>query len=264
MMKIAAVQFSPIFGEIEKNSSKISEYCNIIDANVIVYPELAFSGYDFKDKQEAKKYGFEFKSEQIQYYQRLATKLNKIFVIGFAELDGDKVYNSAAILLPDESLSNVYRKVHLFYKERFCFDQTDKGYFVIEYSDWDLKLGTLICYDWRFPEASRTVALKGADVIVCPSNLVTKVWHISTPSRALENKVYFVVANRIGTECRNEVNLEFNGGSAIYGYNGTELIKATPENEEVIIAEINPSETRKKSFNEINDIFLDRRPELYL
>lgn len=263
-MKIAAVQFCPEFGNVEKNKLKIENYCNSIDADIIVFPELAFTGYDFQDKNEVRKFAVDFNSDFIQNFQKLSTQVDKIFVIGFAESDDEKLYNSAAILCPNANYSDVYRKVHLFYKERFCFDQTDKGYFVIDYKEKNLKLGTLICYDWRFPEATRTVALKGADVVVCPANLVTKVWHISTPSRALENKVYFAVANRIGSENRNGVDLEFNGASAIYSYNGTALQVASKDGEEVIIAQINPEETRKKSFNEINDIFADRRPELYL
>ncbi len=263
-MKIAAVQFCPIFGEVEANKAKIENYCTSIEADIIVFPELAFTGYDFLNKEEVRKYAVDFKSDLIQHFQNISTKTDKIFVIGFAESDTDKLYNSAAILCPNSNYSDVYRKVHLFYKERFCFDQTDKGYFVIDYKEKNLKLGTLICYDWRFPEATRTVAIKGADVVVCPSNLVTKVWHISTPSRALENKVYFVVANRIGTENRNGVDLEFNGGSAIYSYNGSAMQIAAKDGEEVIISEIFPEETRKKSFNEINDIFADRRPELYM
>ena len=263
-MKIATVQFCPEFGEVEKNKSIIENYCKSIDADIIVFPELAFTGYDFKDKDEVRKYAINFNSHFIQEFQNLSTQTDKIFVIGFAESDGEKLYNSAVILCPDSKYSDVYRKVHLFYKERYYFDQTEKGYFVIDYKEKNLKLGTLICYDWRFPEATRTVALKGADVVVCPSNLVTKVWHISTPSRALENKVYFAVANRIGTENRNGVDLEFNGASAIYNYNGNAMQIASKDAEEVIIAEINPEETRKKSFNEINDIFADRRPEMYV
>ena len=122
----------------------------------------------------------------------------------------------------------------------------------------------MICYDWRFPEATRTLGLLGADVILCPSNLVTDVWNISMPSRALENKVYLAVANRTGTENRNDTELIFKGRSAIYSYNGSMMAEASPNDEEVITSEIFPKQTRKKSFNEINDIFKDRQKQWYL
>ena len=155
----------------------------------------------------------------------------------------------------------LYRKTHLFYKERFVFEEGNTGFPVIEYNG--LKLGTMICYDWRFPEAARTLALKGADLIVCPSNLVTGVWQNVMSSRALENKVYIAVSNKIGIESGENDMLTFNGESAIYSYDGSYLAKASKDKEEVITAEIYPAETRDKSFNEINDIFNDRRPEFY-
>jgi predicted amidohydrolase len=78
----------------------------------------------------------------------------------------------------------------------------------------------MICYDWRFPEATRSLAHAGADLIVCPSNLVTNVWHKVMPARALENKVYLAVANRIGIESKGEEELFFTnreGYFEIYG-----------------------------------------------
>lgn len=78
-----------------------------IDFDVIVFPELAFTGYDFKDKEEVSRFAFDFNGENIQHFQNIASNLNKIIVIGFAEKSGSKLFNSAAILFPDKSLSNV-------------------------------------------------------------------------------------------------------------------------------------------------------------
>ena len=83
-------------------------------------------------------------------------------------------------------------------------------------------------------------------------------------ARALENKVYMAVSNRIGTDTVADETLEFNGESAIYSYNGSYLAKASNSSEEVITATIHPEKTRDKSFNEYNDIFKDRRPKFYL
>jgi len=262
-MKVACVQFSPQFKDLETNRKKMLGFLSGINADLICFPELAFTGYFFLSRKEIESYAFEFQSDFIQEFQKIATNSNKIIIVGFPEKFQDKIFNSAAILFPEQTLSRVYRKTHLFYKERFVFDAGNTGFFVVHEKERDLRLGTMICYDWRFPEASRTLALMGADLIVCPSNLVTNVWHISMPSRALENKVYFLVANRIGTEFNSGESLFFNGKSGIWDYNGKPLAIASETHEERITAEILPSETRNKSFNEFNNIFNDRRPEMY-
>jgi predicted amidohydrolase len=263
-MLLSLVQFNPIFGDVESNSSKMADYVKKTKSDIIVFPELCISGYDFKDEPEVKRYGFDFKSDFINSFSVLAQDLNKIIIFGFPEISVNKTYNSVALLFPDKSYNCVYRKTHLFFRERFCFSETDLGFFVIDYKPSDIKIGPMICYDWRFPEAARTVALKGADLIVCPSNLVTNVWHISTPSRALENKVYFAVANRTGNENRNGNELNFNGASKIYSYNGSILADCDTVAECEITSEIEPQKTRNKSFNEFNDIFNDRRPQFYI
>ncbi len=267
-MKIAVVQFSPERGNKEKNLDFILSQIDSINADLIVFPELSTTGYFFLNREETASLAEPFDGPTAEAISEKAEKQNKIIVAGFIESGSGtidtKIYNSAAIIFPDRKLNAVYRKTHLFYKEQFCFDAGDTGFFVADSPAHGLKLGTMICYDWRFPEAARTLALKGADLIVCPSNLVTNVWHISTPSRALENKVYFAVANRTGTEERNGEELCFNGKSMIYGYNGQVLAGAGAEASDVIYADIDPAKTRDKSFNEFNDIFTDRRPDMYV
>lgn len=263
-MKLSIVQFEPKFGDKVFNFSKINKYIDTVETDIIVFPELATTGYDFKSKNEVIELADSFTSEKIKEIADKSKKLNKIIVFGFPEIDEGKTYNSAAILFPDENLNKLYRKTHLFFRERFCFEEGNTGFFNIYFKNWDINIGTMICYDWRFPEAARTLGLKGADLIVCPSNLVTDVWDVSTPSRALENKVYLAVANRIGIENRNNNELLFNGKSVVYKYNSEELCKAGRENEEVISCEIYPEKTRDKSFNDYNDIFTDRRPDYYL
>ena len=262
-MKVAGVQFKPIFKDKEANVGKITDYVKSIEADLIIFPELAISGYFFLDKKEVSQIAEDFNGKTITHFQELSSRLDKILAIGFPEKVDDKFYNSVALLFPDSRLSSCYRKTHLFYKEKFPFSPGDSGFFVVHDEKRDVNIGTMICYDWRFPEASRTLALMGADIIICPSNLVTSLWHVVMPARAIENKVYFAVINRVGRENRNGEELFFNGESAIYGYNGERLSKAGVDDEKVIFADIEPALTRKKSFNEFNDVFKDRRPEMY-
>ncbi|MBX3042681.1 MAG: carbon-nitrogen hydrolase [Candidatus Kapabacteria bacterium] len=263
-MKISVIQFKPEFGDLEGNFHKIASYSESIESDILLFPELAFSGYDFSGRDEAMDLSEEYLKGYTGKLQEISTKLNKIICTGFAEKSSDRLHNSCCLLFPNSDYSTTYHKVHLFFRERFVFDESEKGFFVVNYPDSEINIGPMICYDWRFPEASRTLALKGADLILCPSNLVTKVWHISTPSRALENKVYLAVANRTGIENRNGNELEFNGGSVIHGFDGSTISKAGFDSEEVITAEIFPEMTRDKSFNEYNDIFTDRRPNFYI
>lgn len=262
-MKIAICQFAPKFKDFENNYHYLAEKINAINADIIVFPELSLSGYYFLSREEIAPYCISADSTILNEIQNLSTKLNKIISFGFAERYDDKFFNSATITFPNKNLTRNYRKTHLFYKEQNCFSPGDSGFFVIEDLERDIKIGVMICYDWRFPESARTLGLLGADLIICPSNLVTSLWHKVMPARAIENKTYLAVANRIGTEINGEEELLFKGESAIYDYNGNELAKADAISESVIIAEIFPEKTRDKSFNPINDIFKDRRPDLY-
>ena len=263
-MKLSVVQFCPEFGNKRANLNKVKKYANDIDSDIIVFPELCTTGYFFQTKEEVLKYAEPLNGETITTMQEIATRDNKILIVGFAELDGDDTYNSAAVIMSDKSQTRVYRKTHLFYKERFCFSEGNTGYFVVEDKNRDVKIGTMICYDWRFPEAARSLGLLGADVIVCPSNLVTKVWPEVMPARAIENKVYVAIANRYGKETAGGEDVEFNGRSGIWKYNGSVMKQAEATGDAVLTVEIEPKKTRNKSFNEYNDIFGDRRPEYYI
>ncbi len=262
-MKVSAVQFEPILFDKVANIEKIKNYIETIDSDMIVFPELATTGYFFLNKNELENIAEKKDGETYELLQSLSTKLNRIIVCGFAEEEDDKYYNSCFIVFPKKRLTSIYRKTHLFYKEKFVFTPGNTGFFNIYDPDLDINLGSMICYDWRFPESARTLALNGADLIVVPSNLVTKIWHRSMPSRALDNHVFLLVANRIGKEERGTETLEFNGTSVIYDYDGNILALSDPHSEEVITTNIDPKESRDKSINAMNDIFTDRIPKYY-
>lgn len=262
-MLISVVQFAPEFFHKEFNLEYIKKTLNNTNAEIVIFPELSLTGYYFINRDEAKAYAIDFLSEELNFIRQDAIDKNRIIILGFAERAGEKIYNSAGMFFPDTKFNCVYRKTHLFYKEIYAFDRGDTGFFVVNYPDKDIKIGTMICYDWRFPEAARSLGLLGADFIACPSNLVTPLWPKVMPARAIENKVYLAVANRYGVEKRNDETLLFNGRSAIYDYNGATLCQAGEDGNAIISAEIMPERTRDKSFNTINDIFKDRIPEMY-
>ncbi|MCX7929225.1 MAG: carbon-nitrogen hydrolase [Chlorobi bacterium] len=261
-MNLAVVQMHPAFGEVEINLERICALLDRAEAEVVVFPELALSGYFFTTRHQVEAIALERNSVILNALENTAKRQEKVVVVGFPERDGSRLFNSAVVFDP-RGERHYYRKTHLFYREQFVFDEGDTGFFVLDFSWLDVRLGTMICYDWRFPEAARTLALGGADVIACPSNLVTHVWRMAMPVRALENKVYVAVANRIGSESDGTETLSFNGRSAIYNYNGMVITELPPDTEGIATAPIEPTRTRNKSFNSINDIFADRRPWAY-
>lgn len=262
-LSLAVVQFSPVFGEKQENLRRLEQLADGIDADIIVFPELCTTGYFFLSREETAQYAEPVDGETVQVFRRIAQQKNAIVIAGFAERDGDALFNSSVLVQPEQNSVSTYRKSHLFYKESFCFDAGNTGFFSVYDAKRDINIGLMICYDWRFPEVSRALALHGADIIVCPSNLVTDAWRLVMPARAIENKVYVAVANRAGTENREGEELLFKGNSAIYGYNGAEMAKASATHNEVIYADIVPQQTRDKSFNALNDVLRDRRPDLY-
>jgi predicted amidohydrolase len=258
-MRIAIVQSNPKFGDTRRNLESIHRIIDTVETDLIVFPELATSGYFFTSKNQIFDHAFVWnESPELLEIQSISTRKNTIIVLGFPEKDGELFYNSAGIFMPNCTLSRVYRKTHLFYKEKCVFEPGNSGFFCVYDDHHDCVIGVMVCYDWRFPEAARSLALQGADLILCPSNLVTSLSSKVFPARAIENKVYIAVANRVGEESKEEEKLKFQGESAIYDFNGERIAMASKEEEEVVYAEIFPEKTRNKGINCVNDIFKDR------
>lgn len=262
-MRVSCVQFAPTFGDLDANTRRIVDDIHRIDADVIVFPELATSGYLHIGPEEVSRIAEPVSGPHVSQIITAAEQAGKVVVCGFAEASG-AFYNSALIAGKGLARPLVYRKTHLFYKETLGFTPGDTGFFVTHLPHVDCNLGVMICYDWRFPESARSLALQGADLIVCPSNLITHVWRMAMPVRALENKVYLAVANRTGVDHNNGEDVSFNGQTAIYSYNGSVLADASATDDAVVTAEISPMETRNKSINPMNDLFRDRNPALYI
>jgi predicted amidohydrolase len=268
MLNISLVQFTPEFGNPANNLEQIASLLEGIETDVIVLPELCNTGYSFLSKEEAFAASEGPDGQGTAFFKQLANEYKAIVVAGFAEKSGDNAYNSALIALPSGE-TKVYRKTHLFFREKQCFEEGDSGFFVVQHPLKDCKVGVMICNDWRYPEAARSLALLGADVLACPSNLVTDVWRIGMPARALENRVFVAVANRCGTEIRQlddscTQSLTFTGGSVLYNFTGEVIEQADKTGDRVITLQIDPLLTRDKSFNAFNDLLKDRRPEFYV
>ena len=262
-LKLAVAQFTPQFGKKEDNLARMMAMVSDVDADVIVYPELSTTGYLFESPSELASLAEEAIGPSFKLLRDMAEEKNAVVATGFAEKDGSSFYNSCMLVIPGQNKPVIYRKTHLFYKEILFFEPGDTGFFTVPVPSKKVTIGPMVCYDWRFPESARILSLLGADLIVCPSNLVTEAWQVVMPARAVENKVYLAVANRAGLEKRGGEELEFKGMSVIYDFNGHALKAASQTEDEVLQSTIDPAQTRDKSFNAFNNVFTDRKPHHY-
>ncbi|MFX0029337.1 MAG: nitrilase-related carbon-nitrogen hydrolase [Candidatus Hermodarchaeota archaeon] len=259
-MIVGYIQTNPIFGNKEKNFKEVEKLSANIKADLIVLPELFATGYTFKSKEEAYSLAESVSGSTSQFLLQLAQDKGIIFVGGFAEKKGEKLFNSA-LIVSENGVIGTYRKLHLYYREKLWFNPGDKPLRV--YNVDGINIGMMICFDWIFPETARTLALLGAEIIAHPANLVLPYCQKAMVTRCLENKVYAITANRIGQEDRGIDKFRFTGGSQITSYDGG-ILSSAPFNQTFVgTAEIDINLARDKKLNEYNDLLADRRNKFY-
>jgi predicted amidohydrolase len=260
-LRLGVFQFAPRFGETEANLQTLVGILAVVEADLVVAPELALSGYLFRSREEVERL-----SEPVPgpSTERLAAALRRSgarLVVGLAERSGGALFNSAVLVGP-HGVEGVYRKVHLFNEEKLYFAPGDGGFPL--YKLGDVPIGLLVCFDHMFPEAARTLALAGAQVICHPSNLVLPEYgQLTTRVRAIENRVFWALANRYGTETRGCQSLHFTGASQITAQDGKVLVRAPEAEDCLLVVEIEPGRAADKRVAEHNDLLADRRPEVY-
>lgn len=258
-MKAGFLQYSPVFCDPEKNLLKLSKMLDKApESDLLVLPELCNSGYNFQSREQAMAFSEDLNdSEFIDFLQRHCQKRNTWMASGINERSGDSLFNSA-ILVGPAGLVGKYQKIHLFLNEKDIFSPGNAGLPVFDTPKG--KIGLLVCFDWIFPEVWRILALKGADVICHCSNLVLPGFaQRSVPVHALLNHVFVITANRIGTE----KDLTFTGMSTIADPNGNVICQSSPENEDIAVFHLDFALARNKQITPRNNLFVDRRPELY-
>ena len=258
----ACLQYAVAFGDWSANAATIRRL--LVDApdfDLLVLPELAFSGYDFRDRDELHALAEPFHDGPTAMLLReLARERNTVIVAGYAERAQEGCYNSAMLVCPDGAAHN-YRKLHLFNREQDVFLPGDTPPTVVDTPAG--RIGMMICFDWFFPETARCLALSGAQIIAHPSNLVLPWCQRAMFARSLENAVFTITCNRIGTEARTDRSLTFTGGSQILNTKGETLASAPTDREVLEIATLDPAQADNKTIAGRNDLFGDRRPEMY-
>jgi predicted amidohydrolase len=258
--------------DVEHNvDAMVNAMAELADAGVqlAVFPELATTGYMFTDSDECRAVAEEVPDGPTTTRLMAAcARYDMHIVFGIAEIDDGRLYNSSALLGPGGFLGR-YRKLHLWNRENVVFSPGDLGLPVFK-----TPLGTvgiLICYDIWFPEAARTLALAGAELLCVPTNWVPLTAGNDAEGRAMANVlctanshcngVPIVAADRCGTE-RGQ---EFLGRSVITGVSGWYAAGPAPAlTEDVIIADIDlDGIAAGRQWNEFNNPFADRRVDAY-
>ncbi|WP_144877192.1 nitrilase-related carbon-nitrogen hydrolase [Microbacterium sp. 1.5R] len=261
---IEAVAVSPIIeiGDVEGNLRRLSAALAAFDDDtprLVVAPELATSGYVFADRAEAARLAMRRDDDRLT---RLASVLGPqtVAVIGFAESDGEVLYNSAAVLTRD-GVRAVYRKSHLWGEEKLVFTPGPDAGMTVDSPVG--RLGVAICYDNEFPEIPRALALSGADLLALPVNwpLVPRPAGERAPetiqamAAARSSRLPTVIADRHGVER----GVEWTGGTAVIDGEGW-VVAARSDGAATATLQI---VTGDKGLGPHNDLFADRRPDIY-
>lgn len=259
-MRVGFLQLRPRFGAVKENVRKTVCLLDKVSDATIVLPELFNTSYLFRNIDEVAQLaeivpGGYTTSEMVRIAKR--RRLNLVF--GLVQKSKGKYYNSA-VFVSSEGKVEVYQKVHLFDREKLFFARGDSFKVV---STEEARLGILICYDWIFPEVSRILALRGAQILCHPANLVLPYGQQAMRTRCIENRVFAITANRIGSERRGLVSLNFTGGSQIVSPTGEVLASAGDRSESLRVIDIDVSQAEDKRITPNNDIFCDRIPKLY-
>lgn len=268
MARVAAVQFDPRIGDTSGNLAFVeSEMSRLANEGVqlAVFPECALSGYIYESADEALAIAETIPGPATDRLSQVASRHGIYAVVGLLERVGDRTFNAAVLVGPD-GVDAVYRKTHTLCLgvDRFA-TPGDIPYRVHELPFG--RIGILICYDLRFPEPARVLALEGAQILCLPTNWpFTSTAHpeLFTRTRAAENVVFVVAADRIG----EERGARFLGRSQIVGPDGTVLAEGSTDSPETLVRDVDPTEADIKhrvlqpGIHEY-DYVRDRRPDLY-
>ena len=238
-MKIAVAQISCSLGDPDANLRKVrdfSERAKDVGAELILFPEMTDTGYSMAVIQ---KHADHWKAGFVAGLQGIAKKLSIKIVSGVSERDGSSIYNSQVVINSAGEIVARYRKTHLYavapVEEHICFAPGDAfASFVLD----ELRFGFSICYDLRFPEMYRKMAIE-QDV---GAFLLSSAWpfprdehfRVLAQARAIENQSYMIVSNRVG----KDDDLWFCGSSAIIDPRGVVIAAASPDREELVHADV--------------------------
>ncbi|MFC4388621.1 carbon-nitrogen family hydrolase [Gracilibacillus marinus] len=260
-MKFAIYQMDVIPANPEANKAKIIDWMEtelVQDVDTVVLPEMWNAGYALDQLEE---YADKDGRDIVPFLKNLAKQHDKHIIAGsIANKREDGIYNTSYIITKQGELIHQYDKMHLVpMLDEHVFLQAGKEKGKIFELD-GMKIGVVICYDLRFPELMRSLALLGAEVIIVVAQWPTSRrvhWHYLQYARAIENQCYIISANSSG-ECNGT---QFAGESYVIEPTGKLVTEGPKEKEATIIAEIDRDIVTQ--FRKDIPIFKSRVPHLY-
>jgi len=261
-VKVAVAQISCVLGDWNANLLKIRDFSSRAKssgAELIIFPEMVDTGYSMPVIQAQAQ---PWNEGAVPELQKIARSFSIGIICGVSERNGPSIYNSQVFVDANGEVAAKYRKTHLFtaapIEEHKCFVAGDE---FTSLSVGGLRFGLSICYDLRFPELYRTLAVEKEvkAFIVSSAWPFPRVEHlrILLTARAIENQSYVIAANRVGTDD----GVTFCGSSAIIDPYGVIIAAASTDREELIQAEI--SEEAVNSVRGRMAVFAQRRQDIY-
>ena len=264
------------------NAEKLVRQAKSEGTNIVLLPEL-FERQYFCQERRYDYYNFAkptLENDAVKHFAKLAKELEIVIPVSFYERDGNRLFNSVAVIDADGEILGVYRKTHIpddhYYQEKFYFIPGDTGF-----KTFKTKFGTIgvgICWDQWFPETARALALNGAELIFYPTAIGSEPilecdsmphWRRCMQGHSAANVIPVIAANRIGTEtvepCEENGGqtsaLNFYGSSFIADETGELISEASRNQEEILYSEFDLAELAQKRLEW--GLFRDRRPEMY-
>ncbi len=238
-MKIALVQYNPLWEDKEANKQKIRKMLSGIEGiELMILPEMTLTGFSMN----ADKIGEGIGGESFRFFSEIAAENKSNVFAGIVEKRNTRFYNTLIHINPDGKLLKLYRKIHPFSNSgENKFYCAGKRPAISKIKKW--RIGLTICYDLRFPELFRKYGKKKVHLIVNIANWPeTRIEHWKTllKARAIENQCFIAGVNRVG----DDPGLHYPGFSSVFDPMGKEI--ASVENEErVIIAELDKDYIRE-------------------
>ncbi|WP_127498337.1 N-carbamoylputrescine amidase [Paenibacillus glycanilyticus] len=276
-VKVAATQMS-CTSNIEENIRKAEALVREAaaqGAQIILLQELFETPY-FCQKEKADYYVYATELEEnkaVNHFRAIAKELNVVLPISFYEKKNWARYNSLAVIDADGEVLGKYRKSHIpdgpGYEEKFYFNPGDTGFKV--WKTKYAKIGVGVCWDQWYPEAARSMALMGAELLFYPTAIGSEPqdgsidskdhWQMCMRGHAACNLMPVIASNRIGEEVDEDSSINFYGSSFIAGPQGNLIAEAGRDEHGVLVAEFDLDQLESQRIEW--GIFRDRRPDLY-
>ena len=258
---MALISMRPKIADKKSNLQKMKNYIDKTKADFYVFGETTLTGYPLKD--EIRDQAEKIDGPSIKFMKKIATEKKCYIVFGLPlknENVEELIHNAAVLIHPDGKVDH-YCKWFLTtfgpFEEKIFYDEGESLNIINTKFG---KIGLIICYDLFFPELCKAYALQGADLIICISaspSVTRKYFEKLLPARALENTVFMVYVNIVGTQ----EELIFWGGSQVYDPLGNLIVKSPYFKESITVCDI---DFKKIKFVRPNrPVLRDIRPDIY-